>query len=101
MYEFNLHLLFALTIITLQVTAQKKLQERELAPARGHYKQLSVLNPDPKSSAEEIDKRKFPSDHATTERRLSLKPQYLTHVSLEDFKIRTHRPTVQIKPVQS
>jgi acid phosphatase (class A) len=61
--------------------------KRELQPARGHYKQLGVLNAKSKSTSEEIDKLHFPEEPAVKERRLSLKPHYLSNVTLDDFTI--------------
>lgn len=53
-------------------------QPRELTPARGHYKQLQSYNTKPSAPDLEIDKQKFPYDAAVAERRLSLKPYYLS-----------------------
>lgn len=69
------------------VSAQTKPAKRDLVPARGHYKQLMELDPKPKSPTEEIDKQKFVTDAQTVERRMSRKPNYLTNVSVDDFKI--------------
>lgn len=69
------------------VLAQNKPVNRDLVPARGHYKQLMVFDPAPKSPSEEIDKQKFVTDRATMERRMSRKPNYLTNVTVNDFKI--------------
>lgn len=62
-------------------------QKRELTPARGHYKQLSSFSPKPKSPNEEIDKQRFQTDQETVERRMSLRPNYLQNISVDDFKI--------------
>src|SRR5215831_18086068 len=82
---------YTLTALILLATSigfsQKKLTPKELTPARGHYKQLSVFSPKPKSTSEEIDKEKFQTDKETVERRMSLKPNYLQNVTVEDFKI--------------
>ena len=67
--------------------AQKDTPTRELAPARGQYKDLAVYNVKPKSSGDEIDKLKFPFDPPSAEKRLSLKPFYLKDATLIDFKI--------------
>lgn len=69
------------------VNVQNKPVKRNLVPARGHYEQLMNFSPKPKSSNEEIDKRKFITDAETVERRLSRKPNYLTNVSVDNFKI--------------
>jgi len=77
-------------LILLTVTiglSQKKPNQKELPPARGHYKQLSSFSPKPKSPNEEIDKQKFQTDKETIERRLSLKPNYLQNVTVDDFRI--------------
>jgi acid phosphatase (class A) len=68
----------------LHLTAQQK---KELTPARGHYKELAAFSVNPKSANEESDKLKFPFDAAVAERRLSLKPYYLTNAKAEDFNI--------------
>jgi acid phosphatase (class A) len=66
--------------------AQKKNQQ-PLTPARGHYQQLGAFSPatDPKNA--ELDKLKFPFDAAAAERRLSIKPYYLTNTKPEDFNL--------------
>lgn len=64
-----------------------KNQPRKLTPARGHYKQLEAFSGKPKSANEEIDKQKFVTDKETIERRMSLKPIYLTNVKVDDFII--------------
>lgn len=78
-------ILFFSIIETL--VAQNKPVKRDLVPVRGHYKQLMAFSPKPKSSNEDIDKQKFISDSETVERRMSRKPNYLTNVSVNDFKI--------------
>ncbi len=60
---------------------------RELTPARGHYKQLSEFSSKPNPSNTEIDKQKFSTDIPTVERRLSLKPTYLQNTTVDDFKL--------------
>ncbi|HEY2581659.1 MAG TPA: hypothetical protein VGI43_07630, partial [Mucilaginibacter sp.] len=59
----------------------------QLTPVRGYYKLLQSLSPDPKSSAESLDKIKFPFDQAFADKVLSTKPFYLQNISLDDFKI--------------
>ena len=66
--------------------AQKN-KPKELTPARGHYKQLSAVSAKQKSSNEEIDKQKFPTDKETIDRRLSLTPIYLQNIKVDDFRI--------------
>ena len=61
--------------------------QRQLTPARGHYKQLLILSPKPKSNDEEIDKLKFITDKETMDRRMRLTPVYLKGVKVDDFKI--------------
>lgn len=61
----------------------------ELTPVPGHYKQLSVFSSNPKTPNEKIDKQKFITDKATIERRMSLKPNYLQNVSVDDFNSRS------------
>ena len=43
------------------------------------------LDPKPKSQSEPSDLQKFPYDAAAAEKRLSLKPYYLTEMALDDF----------------
>jgi len=60
---------------------------RTLTPSRGYYKQLASFSPAPKSPNEEVDKKKFITDQASIEKRLSLKPVYLDNVSADEFKL--------------
>ncbi len=80
-----LTILFLLIIGSL--IAQNKPLKRDLVPVRGHYKQLSTFSAKAKSASEDIDKLKFITDNETIERRMSRKPNYLTNVSVNDFKI--------------
>lgn len=85
----NHHALFltiVLSLISLLVKAQK-IVNRELPPARGHYRQLSSLDRAAQTSGAALDKLTFPYDAAVAERRLSLKPVYLTDVTIHDFNI--------------
>jgi acid phosphatase (class A) len=61
--------------------------QRDLIPARGHYKQLSVFSREQKQGNEAIDKQRFVSDQETIDRRMSRKPHYLEGVTLNDFNI--------------
>jgi acid phosphatase (class A) len=84
----QLNIAFLLSALALSdALAQKTLTPRELAPARGHYKQLAAFRPTPRDQYAEIDKQKFQTDAETIERRLSLKPYYLISVKTDDFKI--------------
>lgn len=76
-----------LCLTSFILTAQIKTTQRELVPARGHYKQLMSFSPKPKSTSHEIDKQTFHTDGETIARRLALKPNYLVNVSVDDFKI--------------
>lgn len=80
-----------ITILFLSIigytAAQNKPAKRDLVPPRGHYKQLMEFSPKSKSAGEDIDKQKFITDNETIERRLSRKPNYLTNVSVNEFKI--------------
>jgi len=80
-------LILPVLIFSSSAFAQENTANRELTPARGHYKQLSTFNAKPKSENEKIDNLKFKTDQATIERRLSLKPTYLKNVAVEDFHI--------------
>jgi acid phosphatase (class A) len=62
-------------------------ESKELPPARGHYKQLVIFSKKPKSSNLPIDKETFRTDKETVERRLSLRPIYLTNVTVDDFSL--------------
>jgi acid phosphatase (class A) len=89
MMKNPIYLFLLLLISPLFVVAQKpkdKMQ-RELTPARGHYKQLQKFNNKPSATNEEIDKLKFETDPSQIERRLSLKPIFLTDVKVDDFKL--------------
>ncbi len=83
----NIVLIVLLLSIVGLAAAQNNPIQRELVPARGHYKQLAEFSPKPKSPNEEIDKKKFITDAETITRRMSLKPTYLTNVTVDDFKI--------------
>ena len=54
-------LLFITLIIFASYGQKRKTNsdQRELTPARGHYKQLASFSPKPNSSNTEIDKQKF------------------------------------------
>jgi acid phosphatase (class A) len=56
-------------------------------PVRGNYKIFESLSPKPKSANLDIDKLKFPFDQAWADKVLSIKPVYLTTISVDDFKI--------------
>ena len=71
-----------------QAQAQKnKNDQRELTPARGHYKELAALNPSPKSGDDALDQQKFLTNEETIKRRTSLKPYYLQNLTVDDFRI--------------
>lgn len=76
-----------ITLFSTGYGQQEKNYQRALIPARGHYKQLEAFSPKPKSATEEIDKQKFITDKEVVARRMSLKPVYLTHVTVDDFVI--------------
>jgi acid phosphatase (class A) len=81
-------LVISLLIAGSVVYAQsEKKYQRQLTPARGHYKQLAGFNGKPKSANEEIDKQKFITDKETVDRRMSRTPVYLQDVSVNDFVI--------------
>ncbi len=63
------------------------LAQKNLDPAKGHYKNLETYSPKPAAPGLAVDQQKFPFDAASAERRLSLKPVFLTEVKPEDFKI--------------
>ena len=60
---------------------------RELTPARGHYKTLALLSPQPGYSGKDLDNVKFPFDKAKADEVLSQKPFYLRSVTLDDFQL--------------
>ena len=76
-----------IALLTFQIISADAQKPRELTPSRGHYKQLGSLDAKPKPGSNELDKKKFPFSAAESERRLSIKPYYLTNVAVEDFKI--------------
>lgn len=77
-------LLFVLMCVVVAAIAQK---QKPLIPARGHYKELSAFSTQPQSGGEKLDVLKFPFDATLAERRLSLKPYYLTDTKPEEFTI--------------
>ncbi|GGA85348.1 phosphatase PAP2 family protein [Puia dinghuensis] len=62
---------------------------RELTTARGHYKTLASLSPQPGYSSKDLDNVKFPFDKAKADEVLSQKPFYLRSVTLDDFQLPT------------
>lgn len=76
-----------LTILFVAVLTASFAQPKgkELTPARGHYKQLQFYSPKPAAANLEIDQQKFPYDATVAEKRLSIKPYYLSEKI--DFKI--------------
>jgi acid phosphatase (class A) len=81
--------LFSLLIIAISFSgvAQKKMTERALVPARGHYKELYTISPAPAAQNLDVDTLKFETPEATIQRRMEIKPYYLTSVTVNDFKI--------------
>lgn len=81
--------LFCFLFVAISVTAnaQKKVSDRELVPARGHYKQLSTFSSAPSAPNLEVDKLKFETPASTVQRRMEIKPYYLTNVTVNDFTI--------------
>lgn len=61
--------------------------QRDLTPARGHYKQLAAFSRGRSAGNEAIDQQKFITDQETVDRRMSRKPYYLEGVQLADFNI--------------
>jgi acid phosphatase (class A) len=61
--------------------------DRDLVPVRGNYKTFESLNPKPKSANLDIDKLRFLFDQAWADKMLSVKPVYLTTISVNDFKL--------------
>lgn len=86
MIKSVLSIVFSLSIWSAAYS-QKEIIQRSLTPARGHYKQLESYSPKSLAGREELDKKKFITEHATIDRRLSLTPVYLTNVTVNDFKI--------------
>jgi acid phosphatase (class A) len=70
-------ILFILLVL-VSATSFAQTKPNQLTPARGHYRQLKSLSVKPASANLEIDQQKFPYDTAVAERRLSLKPYYLS-----------------------
>jgi acid phosphatase (class A) len=76
-----------LAILISGSTLAQPLIQRDLIPARGHYKELARFSTSPGIGGETVDQLKFQSDSATIKRRLSIKPVYLKTVTTSDFKI--------------
>lgn len=87
MKQFLSVIIILITFLSAGYGQTRKTQPRTLTPARGHYQQLKAFSGKPKSANEEIDKQKFVTDQETIERRMSLKPFYLTDVKVDDFSI--------------
>lgn len=90
--EFTMKKLIPLTLwifIALPgLYAQPKVKLNGQFPAlRGHYQQISPLSPRPIPGNSAIDSLKFPYDPVVGERRLSLKPVYLTDVVADRFQL--------------
>src|SRR5258708_24755330 len=82
--------IIALFIVCPFITFGQKSEtgyDKDLAPVRGNYKTFESLSPKPKSPDLAIDKLKFPFDQAWADKVLSVKPFYLTTVSVNDFKL--------------
>ncbi len=79
------YLAIALATTSFIAFGQMPIADRVLTPARGHYKQLSVL--DNRSRSDQLDREKFITDKETMEYRMSRKPYYLVDVELADFNI--------------
>jgi acid phosphatase (class A) len=75
-----LPILLVLVMACFSATAQQP-----LTPARGHYMQLQQFSVKPAAAGLEVDKKKFPFDTTAAERRLNLKPYYLSEHT--EFKI--------------
>ncbi|MDB5086265.1 MAG: Acid phosphatase [Mucilaginibacter sp.] len=60
---------------------------KEIAPIRGNYKIFTSFSPKPKAADLDIDKLKFHFDQAWADKVLSIKPVYLTNISIDDFKL--------------
>ncbi len=86
--SFLLIVMVAITVSNAFGQTGKNYQ-RNLTPARGHYKQLEAFSPKPKSASEKIDKQKFITDPETIERRMSRTPYYLQGINVDDFTIPT------------
>jgi acid phosphatase (class A) len=86
--KFALCILMLLTSpLFLGAQQPKDKTQRELTPARGHYRQLQKFDTRPSAPDMEVDQLKFPYDPVAGDRRLSLKPIYLQDVQTDDFKL--------------
>ncbi len=83
----NVTLLFAFLMLCSGICYGQDMPARQLTPVRGHYKQLVALSPKPRAAYAEMDNKKFPFDSAWAKKVLSIKPYYLTGVSVDDFKL--------------
>lgn len=78
---------FVLTFILIaQAVFAQSPVELLSAPAKGHYKQLSSFSSKAIGN-NPIDTLRFPYDATVAERRLSLKPIFLTNTTLADFTL--------------
>lgn len=77
---------YLLTLLYVAATTAL-LAQKNLDPPRGHYKNLEAYAAKPAAPGLAADQQKFPFDAASAERRLSLKPVFLTDVNPDDFKI--------------
>jgi len=73
-----------LVVIVFAAMAQPK-EVKNLTPPRGHYQQLQQFSPEPSQPGLEVDEQKFPFDAQAAEKRLSLRPYYLSDTI--DFQI--------------
>ncbi|MCI0751993.1 MAG: phosphatase [Flammeovirgaceae bacterium] len=75
-----------LLLATLGWAQKKSALTFKLEPSRGYCKQLAEIDSNPASN-EAIDQQTFLTESSTIERRLSLKPVFLTDVKVDDFEI--------------
>lgn len=81
-------IVFALGLLPAVAQKGKKAQPNKALDApRGHYEQLSHLDKAPRSAYASMDTLRFPYDQVQAERRTSLKPIFLGHLTKEDFNL--------------
>jgi acid phosphatase (class A) len=80
------NILLLITLLSSPYAFAQAPTELLTSPARGHYKQLAAFSP--KSTGQSsIDTLRFPYNAVVAEKRLSLKPIFLTKTTLADFTL--------------
>jgi acid phosphatase (class A) len=78
---------FAFVMLCMSMSVAAQQFSAALVPAKGYYRDLQSFNASPLKGNEALDAQKFPFDPASAEKRLSIKPYYLTTVTPDDFDV--------------